>query len=57
MSSRNDYGRPDNSKKMRMFIRDDANTLQIAPNDVNFNKHIGGGYSFVGMLDKTMLYE
>ena len=42
---------------MKMLLRDDANTMMIAPNDSTFNKHIGGGYSFVGMMNQTMLYE
>ena len=55
--SRKEFGRPDNTEKLKMIIRDDSNTMTISPNDNNFNKHIGGGYSFVGMLNQTMLYE
>ena len=38
-------------------MRDDANTLKLAPNDSVGNKHIGGGYSFMGMMHSNMLYE
>ena len=55
--SRKEFGRQDNTEKMKMMIRDDSNTMQLSPNDSSFNKHIGGGYSFVGMLNQTMLYE
>ena len=56
--SRSNFGRSDNSDKVRVFVRDSENTLKMAPNDYTGNKHIGnGGYNFVALMHFNMLYE
>ena len=51
------FGRQDNTEKLRMYIRDDANTLRYTPNDMHGSKFIGGGYNFMATMKDTMLYE
>ena len=51
------WGRQDNSTKQYQYVRDDANTLRITPNDMHGMRHIGGGYSFAATMNDAMLYE
>lgn len=45
------FGRQKNNEKMRTFVRDDENTLLMAPNDYTGNKFIGNGWNFLATLN------
>lgn len=50
------YGRPDNSEKMNVYIRDTENTMLYSPNDHHGNKFLGSWNKLLS-LKSTLLYE
>ena len=51
-----DYGRPDNTQKVKTYIRDSENTMTYSPNDHHGNKFFGS-WNKLYNLQNMLFYE
>ena len=50
------YGRPDNTEKIKTYIRDNENTMMYSPNDHHGNKFLGTWNKILN-LQNMLFYE